>query len=41
MTAGCMIFCEENDLVIEATIFQHNKIHKGKRKSPDGRTVGH
>ena len=31
-------FCEENNLVVGRSIFQHKEIHKTTWKSPDGRT---
>lgn len=34
-------FYEENDLVIEGTIFQYKKIHEVNWKSPNGRTESH
>ncbi|KAL3884234.1 hypothetical protein ACJMK2_030452 [Sinanodonta woodiana] len=34
-------FCQENDLVIGGTLFEHKDIHKLTWTSPDGRTQSH
>ena len=37
--ARLLDFCVAHQLIIGGTLFQHKELHKGTRRSPNGRTV--